>query len=346
MRTDDLDFHLPPELIAQHPPEVRTASRLMHYQRSTRQIAHLAFSDLPALLRKDDVLVFNDARVLPARFALQKASGGRLEGLFLRELAPGKWRVLLRDAGRLPMGTSLTFVDDDRSLVLAARGEAGEYDVALSTSEPATKVLAEVGRMPLPPYIKRDKAADARDDADRDRYQTVYAKTSGSVAAPTAGLHFDDDLLTEIDDAGIQRVMVTLHVGMGTFKPVSVDELASHAMHSERYDVDTIAAEALNKAERDCRRIVAVGTTAARVLESHPAGDAWAAGGGDTSIFIYPPYTWKRVGALVTNFHLPRSTLVALVAAMVGLDEQRRLYAEAIANGYRFFSYGDAMFLE
>ena len=346
MRTDELDFHLPPELIAQHPPAVRTASRLMRYQRSTRHIEHRVFSDLPTLLHKGDVLVFNDARVLPARLALQKSTGGRLEGLFLREVAPGRWRVLLRDAGKLPLGTTLQFVDDDRSLTLAARADGGEYDVDLSTSEPAAAVLAVVGRMPLPPYIKRDKAADARDDADRDRYQTVYAKHSGSVAAPTAGLHFDDALLAAVDAIGAHRVMVTLHVGMGTFKPVSADALADHAMHSERYEVDAAAAEALNRAERDGRRIVAVGTTAARVLESHPPGHPWKHGGNDTAIFIYPPYTWKRVRALVTNFHLPRSTLVALVAAFVGLDEQRKLYAEAIANRYRFFSYGDAMFLE
>lgn len=345
--TDDLDFHLPTELIAQQPSAERSASRLLHYRRVTDLVAHRAFADLPKLLRPGDVLVFNDARVVPARFFLRKPTGGRIEGLFLEEQSIGKWRVLLRDAGRMPIGATLHFdAEPGLILTLLERCGEGEYVVELSTIEPATQLLARLGRMPLPPYIKRDRAADARDISDRQRYQTVYARASGSVAAPTAGLHFDQPLLDEIDAAGVTRVMVTLHVGLGTFKPVSVARLEDHAMHRERWEVDTTAAETLNAAQRDGRRIVAVGTTSARVLESHPADVPWSAGQCDTSIFIYPPYRWKRVEALVTNFHLPRSTLVALVAAMVGLDTQRRLYAEAIAQRYRFFSYGDAMFLE
>lgn len=347
MKTDDLDFVLPPELIAQHPPAVRSASRLLHYVRATGRLDHRRFSDLPSLLRAGDVLVFNNARVLPARFALRKDTGGRLEGLFLHELSPGTWRVLLRDAGKLPLQTSIAFAEDAAlRLTLLNRNDGGEYDVAVSSEAPAHDVLGRVGRMPLPPYIRRDRTADAADDADRERYQTVYAQAPGSVAAPTAGLHFDDAVLRSLDAMGITRVMVTLHVGMGTFKPVMADELSQHAMHTERWEIDTTTAEMLNETSRQQRRIVAVGTTSARVLESHARATPWQAGTGETSIFIYPPYTWNYVGALLTNFHLPRSTLVGLVAGFVGLDEQRRIYAEAIANSYRFFSYGDAMFLE
>ncbi len=200
--------------------------------------------------------------------------------------------------------------------------------------------------MPLPPYIKRDKTQDDRDPADRDRYQTVYANSPGSIAAPTAGLHFTDALLKELDERKIQRVHVTLHVGLGTFKPVTADSLEAHDMHEENYSIDARAADLLNHAKREGRRIIAVGTTAARVLESQPADQKFLAKFGSTKIFIYPPYKWRHVDALVTNFHLPRSTLIALVAAKAGLEEQRRIYREAISQRYRFFSYGDASFLD
>ena len=346
MRTDDLDFSLPPELIAQVPSADRAAARLMHYRRDDGAVAHRTFSDLPTLLRRGDVLVFNDARVLPARFLLRKATGGAVEGLFLSEQAPSRWHVLLRNLGRR---TRALHFDAEPALgvtVTPLRAGSGEYVLNVATDEPAAAVLGRLGRMPLPPYIHRERGADERDAADRSDYQTVYAKVPGSVAAPTAGLHFTPDLLAAIDAAGVTRVAVTLHVGMGTFKPVTAGDLADHEMHTEAYEVDAAAAEALNAAERDGRRIVAVGTTAARVLESWAAGEPWRAATGSTAIFIRPPYAWRRVGALVTNFHLPRSTLVALVAAFVGLEQQRRLYAAAIEQRYRFFSYGDAMFLE
>ncbi len=343
MRTDDLDFALPPELIAQSPPTDRAAARLMHYRRSNGSVAHRTFSDLPLLLRRGDVLVFNNARVLPARFLLRKETGGAVEALFLSEIRPGRWRVLLRNFGR---STGPLTVDREPTLSAQPTRVGDEYELDLTTSEPAAAVLDRLGRMPLPPYIRRERGSDERDAADRSDYQTVYAAVPGSVAAPTAGLHFTPELLAQLDAAGVQRVDVTLHVGMGTFKPVTVDDLADHVMHTEGFEVGAAAAAALNEAERDGRRIVAVGTTAARVLESWPAGEPWRAATGSTAIFIRPPYAWRRVAALVTNFHLPRSTLVALVAGMVGLDQQRRLYAEAIARRYRFFSYGDAMLLE
>jgi S-adenosylmethionine:tRNA ribosyltransferase-isomerase len=216
----------------------------------------------------------------------------------------------------------------------------------VATSEPALVLLSRVGRMPLPPYIRRDKDADERDATDRERYQTVYARAPGAVAAPTAGLHFTPAIFAELEARGIERAFVTLHVGLGTFKPVTVDALAEHAMHREAYTISPETAETLNRAKRERRRLVAVGTTSARVLESQPPGESFTAKTDETGIFIYPPYEWKHVGAMVTNFHLPRSTLIALVAAMVGLDEQQRIYRTAIEQRYRFFSYGDAMFVE
>jgi len=344
MRTSDLDFHLPPELIAQDPLPNRSASRLLHYRRSDKTIAHQTFSDLPRLLRRGDLLVFNDARVLPARFMLRKETGGLIEALFLSEPQARRWRVLLRNLGSY-RGT-LSFVDADLRATIAEVSAGGDYVLDVDTPEPAPAVLSRVGRMPLPPYIKRDKGHDARDDADRERYQTVYASTPGAVAAPTAGLHFTPQLLEALDAAGVDRTFVTLHVGLGTFKPVEVEELSAHTMHREAYTIGEDAAMALNRAKRDGRRIVAVGTTAARVLESQPGDADFVGTSGATGIFIFPPYAWRHVGAMITNFHLPRSTLIALVAAMVGLDEQRRIYAEAIAQRYRFFSYGDAMFID
>ena len=345
MRTDDLDFHLPPELIAQSPAADRTASRLLHYRRSDRSIAHRTFAHLPSLLRRGDLLVFNDARVVPARFVLQKETGGRVEGLFLGEDSPGRWRVLLKNIGR--GAPAMHLVDAPKLGVrVVERREAGEFLLAVETHEPALALLSRIGRMPLPPYIKREKEHDARDDADRERYQTVYARVPGAVAAPTAGLHFTDELMRQLDAAGVEKTFVTLHVGIGTFRPVSAETLEGHAMHCEAYTISAEAAAALNRATSEGRRIIAVGTTSARVLESQPADAAFIEKTAETAIFIYPPHEWRHVNALITNFHLPRSTLIAMIAAMVGLDEQRRIYREAIAEGYRFFSYGDAMFVE
>ena len=349
MRTDDLDFHLPPELIAQAPLGDRSASRLLHYRRTDRSAEHRRFSDLPALLRRGDLLVFNDARVVPARFTLVKATGGRVEGLFLEEPRPGEWRVLLKNVGP-SSDRPLRFTAEPGTRVrVKERGEGGEFLVEVVTEsgvQPATTVLERVGRMPLPPYIKRGKEHDERDDLDRRRYQTVFAAAPGAVAAPTAALHFSEPLLAALDAAGVERTFVTLHVGMGTFKPVTADTLEGHAMHEESYAIPPAAADALNRAKAQGRRVIAVGTTAARVLESQPDDRPIEAKQGRTDIFIYPPYRWRHVNALITNFHLPRSTLIALVAAMVGLDEQRRLYQLAIDQQYRFFSYGDAMFIE
>jgi S-adenosylmethionine:tRNA ribosyltransferase-isomerase len=351
MRTDDLDFHLPEELIAQTPPAHREDSRLMHVRRNPAggpaDVSHRRFAELPNLLRRGDVLVFNDARVLPARFAVRKTTGGIIQGLFLDEPAPGQWHVLLRGASRLSAGSALAFdADPLLTLTLAESQGSGEYRALLSSPEPAAAVLDRVGRMPLPPYIKRGGQSDERDAMDRERYQTIFARAAGAVAAPTAALHFSAPLLAELDARGIERVFVTLMVGMGTFKPIATDTLDAHAMHAEAYSISQEAAASLNAAKSERRRIIAIGTTSARVLESQQSGLPFAAQTAQTDIFIRPPYSWKHIDGLVTNFHLPRSTLIALVAAMVGLEEQRRLYQMAIAERYRFFSYGDAMFVE
>lgn len=345
MRTDDLDFQLTPELIAQIPPAQRSDSRLMHYRRADRAVSHRQFSQLPDLLRPGDLLVFNDARVIPARFMLKKSTGGRVEGLFLAESAPGRWRVMLRNLGNAT--GSLVFAEspDIQATVIASLGD-GEYEIQIAPESPAAALLERIGRMPLPPYIKRDKEHDERDELDRVRYQTVFAKNPGAVAAPTAALHFSAELFDRLDAAGVERAFVTLHVGLGTFKPVTSDALEDHVMHTESYSIDAKAADQLNCARRESRRIIAVGTTAARVLESQPEGEDFVPHTDQTGIFIHPPYRWRHVNALITNFHLPRSTLIALVAAMIGLDEQRRIYQIAIENRYRFFSYGDAMFVE
>lgn len=346
MKTDDLDFNLPPHMIAQAPAARRDESRLLHYRRSDGQVAHRRITDLPRVLAAGDLLVFNDTRVLPSRFLLEKETGGAVEGLFLSELAPGEWRVLLKNAGGGPWRALCFAAEPALAASIIEQLPGGEYRLKLSGPvESAAAILGRVGRMPLPPYIKRDKSHDARDELDRDRYQTVFARAPGAVAAPTAALHFSQDLLAALNAAGVERAFVTLHVGMGTFKPVTADRLADHPMHEEAYVITDAAASAINRAREQGRRIIAVGTTSARVLESQPPGPI-AAGEGGTSIFIYPPYVWRRVDALLTNFHLPRSTLIALVAAMVGLDVQRQLYTLAIEHEYRFFSYGDAMLIE
>ena len=345
MRTDELDFALPPELIAQAPPGRRTDSRLLHYRRADRSVAHRAFIDLPELLRPGDLLVLNDARVVPARFVLRKSTGGRVEGLFLSEPRPRRWQVMLKNLGNTT--GPLHFADAPAVLANVTRiGEGGEYELDLTTDEPALQLLSRVGRMPLPPYIKRDREHDARDDLDRERYQTVFARSPGAVAAPTAALHFSESLFEALAARGIERTFVTLHVGAGTFKPVTAQTLEEHPMQVESYSIDASAAAALNRARSEGRRIIAVGTTSARVLESQPEDQPFAARSDRTGILIYPPYRWKHVNGLITNFHLPRSTLIALVAALVGIEEQRRLYQIAIENRYRFFSYGDAMLIE
>ncbi len=343
MRTDELDFDLPGELIAQEPPPERSAARMLCYDRHTNANRHRHVRDLPDLLRAGDLLVFNDTAVVPARFTLRKPTGGLVEGLWVAG-RDTRWQVLLKGLGATWPSAPLTFADDANVTVRIIRKLPSDgYDVACS--EDAADVLQRLGRMPLPPYIKRAKGHDARDDLDRERYQTVLATEPTSVAAPTAGLHFTPELLDALATKGVRRTAVQLSVGLGTFKTVEADDLDNHAMHREGWHLPAETAEAINATRAAGGRVVAVGTTTCRVLESQPPGEI-RSGEGETDLLIQPPYRFKHIDALLTNFHLPRSTLIALVDAFVGTDQRRRLYAEAIRERYRFFSYGDCMFVE
>lgn len=318
---------------------MRSDARMLHFDRTTGRIAHRQVRDLPSILRTDDLLVFNDTKVIPARFTLRKPTGGLIEALWLAG-EDKRWQVLLKNLGPVDPDATLAFVADPGvTLRVVAKREHDGYDAECSHD---ASVLDRVGRMPLPPYIKRAKGSDGRDEADRERYQTVVADVGRSVAAPTAALHFDPPLLAALSEAGVPRTSVNLEVGMGTFKPVTAEDLDAHDMHSERWRIEPTAADAINV----CRgRIIAIGTTSCRTLESQPTGDI-RPGSGETDLLIQPPYTPRHVDALLTNFHLPKSTLIALVDGFIGTEARRRVYVEAIEQRYRFFSYGDCMLIE
>lgn len=340
MRAAELDYQLPAELIAQTPATPRDASRLMVVERSTGAIHHRVFRDLGEFLRSGDTLVVNDTRVIPARFECRRASGGRIEGLYLG-VEGDAWRALLKPSSRLRVSERL-ISDSGQEFELLVRHERGEWSLAPTPPVAPIEFLRRFGHVPLPPYINRG----AERDEDIERYQTVYANRDGAIAAPTAGLHFTPALLERLREIGVRRATVTLHVGVGTFAPLEVDDLRNHRMHSEWRSFTTGTAELLSATRREGGRIVAVGTTSARVLESLPEviGSAdVTASEGLTDIFIYPPYCFRNVDALITNFHLPRSTLLALVMAFAGADLTRRAYELAITERYRFFSYGDAV---
>jgi len=341
VRTDDFDFDLPPELIAQQ-PAARGTSRLLVLDRSRDGVDHRAVSDLPELLRPDDLLLLNDTRVIPARLYADRPTGRRFELLLLRELGGGEWESLLRPGARARIGERLRLADGGE-VALVERRDEGRWAVRFDPPIGLER-LDRVGEVPLPPYIDRPHGATA---ADRHTYQTVYASNPGAVAAPTAGLHFTRRLLDEIADRGIETAFVTLHVGLGTFRPVTVEVVAEHRMHSEWYRFSGETALVVNRAVADGRRVVCVGTTSVRALEG-----ALAAGGGRvvageswTDIFITPGFEFRGVGAMLTNFHLPRSTLLMLVSAFAGRDRILDAYRRAIASRYRFFSYGDAMLI-
>lgn len=336
MQLADFDFDLPEELIAQFPPAVRGASRLLHADAAGR-IADRMFRDLPALLRPDDLLVVNDTRVIKARLFGHKASGGKVELLVERVLDEVEALVFIRASHAPKPGSRIDLADATTLAVLARQDDL----TRVRFSRPVMAVLDEIGLLPLPPYIAHTPTAD-----DEARYQTVYADAPGSVAAPTAGLHFDDAMLDTLRDHGIRTAQVTLHVGAGTFQPVRVERIADHVMHSERYAIPQTTVDAIAETRARGGRVVAVGTTSLRTLEAAAQHGPLAAGAGETDIFITPGYAFRVVDALITNFHLPRSTLLMLVSAFSGLDAIRAAYAHAIAHGYRFFSYGDAMLLE
>ncbi|MBI4880360.1 MAG: tRNA preQ1(34) S-adenosylmethionine ribosyltransferase-isomerase QueA [Planctomycetes bacterium] len=336
-------FELPRDLIAQRPAPRRDESRLLALARASEGLEHRLFRDLPRLLGPDDLLVLNDTRVFPARVEVRRASGGLVRGLLLDPPENPSLRMMLQGSGRLAAGERLR-VGAAGELVLARSLGAGIWEV--DASDPAVRAeLAAAGRAPLPPYIRRARGSDPRDAEDRERYQTVYARSVGAVAAPTAGLHFSPEVLGEIRARGTRVATVTLHVGPGTFLPVRVLDLAEHRMLAERYEIPRETAEAAAAARARGGRVVAVGTTVVRALEAASRAGTLRAGAGETDIFIRPPFEFHAVDALLTNFHLPESTLLMLVAAFAGRERVLAAYGEAVRLRYRFFSYGDAMFI-
>ncbi len=347
MKRAEFGFDLPAELIAQEPLSERSASRLLEVDAARSTIAHRSFRDLPSLLSPNDLLVFNNTRVLPARLFAQKQTGGKVEILFERLLGDGSALAHVRASKSPKEGALLLVTPDDDSdvseLTLRVTGREGALYALSPESGSLKEMMRRFGHMPLPPYIDRQDTQE-----DRDRYQTVYARREGAVAAPTAGLHFDRPLLDALEAVGIQRTEVTLHVGAGTFQPVRVEDIKDHVMHREYVEVDQGCCDAVNACRERGGRVIAVGTTAVRSLESAARQNAerlLTPFQGDTDIFLYPGCRFHTVDAMITNFHLPESTLLMLVSAFSGIETIRRAYASAIENRYRFFSYGDAMFL-
>ncbi|HMI58733.1 MAG TPA: tRNA preQ1(34) S-adenosylmethionine ribosyltransferase-isomerase QueA [Gemmatimonadaceae bacterium] len=337
-RTSDYDFELPAAQIAQLPLAQRDASRLLTVNRVTGEIAHRAFADLPRIIAPGDALVLNTTKVLRARLLGTRDSGASAEILLLRPLADGTWEAMVSPGGKLRPGRRVN-IAQGFDVEIVSITERRTRIVRLDTEGDASAAIERFGHIPLPPYIAR-----ADTSADAERYQTVYARESGSVAAPTAGLHMTDALLAALDARGVRRVDVVLHVGAGTFKPVEVEDPALHPMHEERYELSAESARALNHIRETGNRIWALGTTSARALESAVRADGtFAESKGETRLFVRPPYTFRGVDKLITNFHLPRSTLLMLVAALAGYELTMRAYKEAVDAGYRFYSYGDAM---
>ena len=334
----DYFYDLPEELIAQTPAEPRDSSRLLVYDRKTGKSEDRVFCDIKEYLRPGDVLVINNTKVLPARMYAYTKNGGRVEVLLLKRQNYTDWEVLVRPGQKAKEGVELV-VSEELSLTVRSRTPTGERVVEFHFDGVFEDILSRVGSMPLPPYIHEKLK-------DKDRYQTVYCKTDGSAAAPTAGLHFTKELLAEIKAMGVQVAEVLLHVGLGTFRPVKEEDLTHHVMHSEYYCVSEEAADIVNAAKREGRRVIAVGTTSVRTLETVADEKGMLRPcSGDTSIFIYPPYKFKCVDALITNFHLPESTLIMLVSAFMGREQCLALYREAVEKKYRFFSFGDAMLI-
>ena len=339
MRTEDFDYELPEELIAQTPVEPRDASRLLVYDRGADEVRHMHFYDLPDFLKAGDLLVRNNTRVLPARIFSFTKNGGKVEILLLKRLNLTDWQVLVKPGKKARPGAQLV-VNNELSLTVLSTGEEGSRIVRFAFDGVFEDILSKVGETPLPPYIHEKLK-------DKERYQTVYSKVEGSAAAPTAGLHFTPELFEKLKAKGVEVADVLLHVGLGTFRPVKEDDIADHKMHTEYYKIDEETAEKINRAKREGRRIIAVGTTSVRTLESAADENGFVkAGEGNTDIFIYPGVKIKCVDALITNFHLPKSTLIMLVSAFCGREKTLEIYKTAVEERYRFFSFGDAMFIE
>lgn len=339
MKTALFDYYLPEELIAQTPVEPRDHSRLLVYNRQTKEILHKHFYDIVDFLKPDDILVVNNTKVIPARlYGEREGTHGKVELLLLKRRDLTHWDVILKPGKTARIGTVYNFSDKLKGTITEI-GEDGQRTIEFSFDGVFENILSEIGQMPLPPYIKEKLK-------DKSRYNTVYSKVDGSAAAPTAGLHFTKPLLEKIKGMGVTIAEVLLHVGLGTFRPVKVDDTDEHAMHSEYYEVTQETADLLNNAKKTGRLIIAVGTTSVRVLESATDDDGVIhAGHGNTNIFIYPPYKFKTVDALITNFHLPKSTLLMLVSAFADREEILRVYETAVTEKYRFFSFGDATFI-
>ena len=341
MYTKDFDYYLPEELIAQTPIEKRDDSRLMILDKETGEIEHRHFKDIIDYLNPGDVLVLNDTKVIPARLiGTKEATGAVIELLLLKDTGNDIWECLSKPAKRLKKDTIISFGNGELKAQVIEKKEEGICRVQLIYNGILLEILEKLGTMPLPPYIHEKLK-------DQSRYQTVYAKNIGSAAAPTAGLHFTHELLKKIADKGIFVTYVTLHVGLGTFRPVEVDNILEHHMHSEYYVMDKTTADILNKAKSEGRRIIAVGTTSTRVLETIASNNnsKFVACSGNTDIFIYPGYKFKAIDCLITNFHLPKSTLIMLVSALASKENILHAYNTAVASKYRFFSFGDAMFI-
>lgn len=341
MKTDDFDFKLPERLIAQTPIEQRDNSKLLILDKNTGEIIHSRFHNIIDELHDGDVLVLNDTKVIPARiYGRKEETDACIELLMLKEREKDTWECLAKPAKRVKLDTVITFGDGRLKARCIGLGEEGIRTFKLEYTGILYEILDALGEMPLPPYIHEKLQ-------DKNRYQTVYAKNIGSAAAPTAGLHFTEELLKEIREKNIQIVYVTLHVGLGTFRPVNVEDVTKHHMHSEFYCMGKAEANILNQAKKEHRRIIAVGTTSTRTLETimNTYGEFKECSGW-TDIFIYPGYTFKAINALITNFHLPKSTLVMLVSALAGKENIMNAYHEAVKNEYRFFSFGDSMFIK
>lgn len=340
MNKSDFDFYLPEELIAQTPLEKRDTSRLLHLDKQTGEMEHKHFYDIKQYLHEGDCLVLNDSRVLPARLIGARPTGGTVELVLLKDLGDNRWECLSRPGRKTKPGQELIFGNGELTAVVEEVTLGGNRIVKFSYEGIFLEILERLGKMPLPPYIKEELQ-------DSERYQTVYSKELGSAAAPTAGLHFTKELLAEIADMGVKICYVTLHVGLGTFRPVKADKIEDHEMHSEFCIVPEETAETVNAVKRAEGRVIAVGTTSCRTLESFTTEDGTLqATSGWTNIFIYPGYKFKCIDALITNFHLPESTLIMLVSALAGRENILNAYNTAVKERYRFFSFGDAMMIE
>ena len=341
---DSYDFDLPEDLIAQHPPQRRDASRMLLLDRASGQLHHHSFPELLTLLPEGCTLVFNNTRVIPARLLGQRCTGARLEALLLEEQAPNIWSALVRKSGRIKLGEELAFGEGRLIAVAREYLDNGIWLLQFEIGESLTEVLEEVGLPPLPPYINRREVSSAEAQHDRERYQTCYAKESGAVAAPTAGLHFTPEILAALEQRGVERLEVTLHVGRGTFAPVQVEDVREHSMHFEAFSVNQETLERLKELSHSRNRLIAIGTTSVRVLETL-AQQGFQERSGWTNLFLYPPYRFQMVDGLLTNFHLPQSTPLLLVSALCGRERLLTAYAAAMRERYRFFSYGDCMLI-